>query len=177
MSLASKIPAAQQNLATLGVTVRAELVAVSRATTEMLTHAFAVGDALNQAKKLAGHGNWLHWLAAECGLSDRTANAYMRLANHREVLEANPQRAADLSVRAALRIIGKGTTLRKRGPASALKSTDWRAASVPERAAFVNDIPLIEWLEAMPASWRFKIIDRVDGLRASQAKLVTATAH
>jgi hypothetical protein len=96
----------------------------------------------------------------------------MRLANHREVLEANPQHAADLSVPAALRLIGTGRTLRKRRPASPLKTVDWKAASIPEREGFVIEIPLTEWLEVIPAAWRLEIIDRVDGLRASQAKLV-----
>jgi DUF3102 family protein len=177
MSLASQVPVAQQNLVALGATVRAELVAVGYATTEMLTHAFAVGDALNKAKKLAGHGHWLHWLDAECGLSPRSAQAYMRLANHREKLEANTQHAAHLSVRGALRLIGGGMTMRKRRPAPVLNSAGWKAASLEERTTFVDDIPLIEWLAVIPTSWRVEIVDRVDGLRAARAKPVTAVVH
>jgi len=174
MSLPSKIPAAQQNLATLGATVRAELVAVGHATTEMLTHAFAVGDALNKAKELAGHGHWLIWLDAECGLSSRTAQAYMRLANHREALEGNAQRAAHLSVRGALRLIGGGMTMRRRRPASALNIASWRAASPEERQNFVGGILVREWLAAISNEQRLEIENRIFGLRAAQAKPVTA---
>jgi|SRR5262249_35876379 len=138
----------------------------------MLIHAFAVGEALNKAKKLVGHGNWQAWVDAECGLSSRSTRAYMRLANHRALLERNWQRAADLSIRAALRLIGTGMTMRKRVPASALKVASWKAAALGERAAFVGGIPLTEWLAAMPASWRSDIVDRIDGLRASLAKPV-----
>lgn len=171
----SPVPVATRGLVALGGIVRSELMALGRAVGGVLAHAFAVGDALNQAKKLVGHGYWLEWLATECGLSDRTARAYMRLANHQEVLEANRQHAADLSVRAALRLIGTGQTARKRRPASTLKTTDWKAATPSERAAFVITIPLVEWLEVIPAPWRLEIVDRVDGLRASQAKLVSGT--
>jgi hypothetical protein len=171
-SLSLNLPAPQSELSILGATVRAELTVIGRAIAETLTHAFAVGEALNQAKKLAGHGNWEAWLGAECGLSPRTARAYMQLANHRGVLEQKRQRAADLSIRAALRLIGTGATMRKRFPASALKVASWKAAAPEERAAFVNDIPLIEWLAVMPASWRSDIVDRIDGLRASLAKSV-----
>jgi len=167
--------ATANNLTTIGIMVRAELAAVGRATTEMIAHALAVGDALNRAKKLAGHGRWRHWLETECGLSERSAQAYMRLANHREVLEANPQHAADLSLRGALRLIGKGQTARKRRPVPVLDSASWKAASIEERMSFVDDIPLVEWLAAIPSSWRTEIIDRVDGLRAAHAKPVTAT--
>jgi len=160
------------SLATLGAVVRTELAAMVHAVTTVLAHAMAVGDALNQAKKLVGHGNWLHWLAAETSLSERTARAYMRLANHREVVEAKRQRAADLSVRAALRVIGTGQTCRRRNPASPLSPADWRAASIADRENFVGAIPLTQWLQVIPPAWRLEIIDRVDGLRASQAKFV-----
>jgi len=129
-SLSSNLPAAQSELSVLGATVRAELTAVGRAASEMLIHAFAVGEALNKAKKLVGHGNWQAWVDAECGLSSRSTRAYMRLANHRALLEGNWQRAADLSIRAALRLIGTGMTMRKRVPASALKVASWKAAAL-----------------------------------------------
>jgi DUF3102 family protein len=171
-SLSSNLPAVQSELSVLGATVRAELIAVGHTTTEMLAHAFTVGEALNKAKKLVGYGNWEAWLDAECGLSSRTARAYMRLANHRAVLERNRQHAADLSIRAALRLIGTGATMRKRVPAPALKVASWKAAGTEERAAFVGGILLIEWLAVMPASWRIELVDRIDGLRASLAKPV-----
>jgi Protein of unknown function (DUF3102) len=174
------VPVAQDsapNLTTLGATVRAELVAVGHATTEMLVHAFAIGDALIEAKKLAGHGYWLHWLANECGLSSRTARAYMQLAHHRGMFEANWQHAANLSIRGALRLIGGGLTMRKRRPASALRSASWKVASFEERKDFVGDIPVKEWLAVISRDQRKEIEDRIDGLRAAHAKPMTAVVH
>ena len=174
------VPVAQDsapNLTTLGATVRAELVAVGHATTEMRVHAFAIGDALIEAKKLAGHGYWLRWLETECGLSLRTAQSYMRLANHRELLEANAQRAAHLTIRGALRLIGGGVTMRKRRPAPALRSASWKVASFEERKDFVGDIPVKEWLAVISRDQRKEIEDRIDGLRAAHAKPVTAVVH
>ena len=177
MTSNSAVPKTQHsNLTTLAATVRASLTAIGSATADLLAHAFEIGDALNAAKKLAGHGHWRRWLEAECGLSERTAQAYMRLANHRQSLESNPQRAADLSLRGALRLIGKGATMRKRRPLPALRSALWHAASIDDRMAFVDNIPLVEWLEVIPASWRIEIIDRVDGLRAVRAKPIDAVA-
>jgi hypothetical protein len=48
----------------------------------------SAGDALREAKGLAGHGNWLSWLKANCPeLSERTAHLYMQLAKWRSVVE------------------------------------------------------------------------------------------
>ncbi|MBA3735169.1 MAG: DUF3102 domain-containing protein [Actinobacteria bacterium] len=70
-------------------------------------HADRCGQALIEAKEKVGHGEWLPWLAANFNGSERTAQAYTRLA-------ANPQRVADLeepSLRKALQAIaGKTTT-------------------------------------------------------------------
>jgi hypothetical protein len=38
-----------------------------------------IGGRLFEAKKIAGHGNWLPWLEREFGWSDRTAENYMRV--------------------------------------------------------------------------------------------------
>jgi len=130
-----------------------------------------------RAKMLCGYGRWLRWLETECsGLSGRTAETYMRLAHHRGRIEAeisNSQHAANLSLRAALRIVGSGRTYRPRRP-STLSAAAWKAASVEQRMDFVDGIPLVEWLEVIPSSWRAEIVDRVDGLRAAQAKPVAA---
>jgi hypothetical protein len=44
-----------------------------------------LGRRLTDAKRVAGHGNWLPWLERELGWSERTAQNFMR------VYEANPQ--------------------------------------------------------------------------------------
>lgn len=77
--------------------------AIGAATTAVAA-ARRVGELLLQAKPLVSHGGWLQWLAAERAagnitFSDRTAQAYMRLAG------ADPQRVADLPLREAMRLI------------------------------------------------------------------------
>jgi hypothetical protein len=48
----------------------------------------AAGDDLREAKRLAGHGNWLSWLRTNCpDVSERTAHLYMQFAKWRLVIE------------------------------------------------------------------------------------------
>jgi Protein of unknown function (DUF3102) len=67
-------------------------------------HAIRAGELLWEAKRKAGHGRWLDWIAENCDFSERTAQIYMKLANSLPQL-ANPQRIADLSLTAAIEMI------------------------------------------------------------------------
>lgn len=64
-------------------------------------HAIRCGEMLAEAKSRTAHGQWGSWLRQNFAGSERTAQTYMRVARNREKL--NPQRAADLSLRSALR--------------------------------------------------------------------------
>jgi hypothetical protein len=89
--------------------IRINLTAIYEASTNAVAHALAIGDALNTAKRLVGHGNWMKWLSTEFQLSGRSATSYMKLAKSRAKVEAYSQRAANMneefSIRAALRLI------------------------------------------------------------------------
>jgi hypothetical protein len=61
-----------------------------------IEHARRAGGLLIKAKQALSHGEWLPWLAANVRISERSVQIYMKLAR------ANPQRAADLSVRQVL---------------------------------------------------------------------------
>lgn len=77
---------------------------VEEAAARTLEHAIECGRLLTIAKDRVGHGEWLRWLSDNFDGSDRTARDYMRLHEHADQLGgANRQRAADLSIRAALR--------------------------------------------------------------------------
>lgn len=55
---------------------------------EAIAEALLCGNALNEAKKLVPHGRWLGWLEGHCkGVSERTAQNYMRLANTKHVAD------------------------------------------------------------------------------------------
>jgi Protein of unknown function (DUF3102) len=90
------------SLAALAERIRAEHEATAAAMHRGCEHAIAAGRLLIEAKALLRHGEWLPWLQEHCQVSDRTARLYMRLARHAPELEANRQRVADLTVRAAL---------------------------------------------------------------------------
>ncbi len=57
------------------------------------------GELLVQAKRNAGHGNWLQWLADNVHFSERTAQAYMRVAKQLPKLtNENRSSVADLTL-------------------------------------------------------------------------------
>jgi hypothetical protein len=52
------------------------------------------GDLLIEAKKQLKHGQWLPWLEQYCALSRRTVQLYMKLAEHREIIEKEQSKCA-----------------------------------------------------------------------------------
>jgi hypothetical protein len=66
-----------------------------------IEHALACGRMLLEAKAKVGHGKWTQWLQDNVAFSERSAQAYMRIAS-------NPQRSADLgSIQSALTSLAK----------------------------------------------------------------------
>jgi hypothetical protein len=79
-----------------------------------LTHARLAGEMLHKAKEQLPHGQWLPWVAATCQFSERTAQAYMRIAARWSTIEAKAQTSADLSVSGAVKLLaGPATTTTK----------------------------------------------------------------
>lgn len=71
-----------------------------------LQHALAAGDLLVEAKAGCPHGSWRGWVAENFAGSLRTAQAYMRVADRREEVEAaNAQGSASLSLAGALKVL------------------------------------------------------------------------
>jgi len=168
----------QDNLVALAATVRAGVAAMGRAMNDVFRHAFEVGHALIEAQKRVGHGRWQSWVLAECGLSLRSASDYMRIARHEEFLKAEiGSSAADWSLRGALRAIGGRPRRGGHCPRSPLSVLDWRAATLEQRTAFLARIPILELLAALSREQRREIEDRIDDLRAAQAKSVTTVVH
>src|SRR5258708_17824711 len=85
------------SLESLATRIRKEQRAIEAALTSIAAHVMAAGDLLIEAKKKLPHGEWLPWLTLHCEVSERTAQVYMQLARKRTEIEANPQRAADLT--------------------------------------------------------------------------------
>jgi hypothetical protein len=79
--------------------------AAERAVNEALRHALEAGRLLIEAKGLVAHGGWLPWLRENFEGSGRTARIYMMVARRWPELQANRQRAADLSLRGAVKLL------------------------------------------------------------------------
>ena len=90
---------------TLPDQINAEHLACMQAAGKALEHAMRCGDLLMEAKAGCQHGDWQGWLAEHFEGSDRTARAYMQLADNRELLESKRQGPAVLGVEKALKMI------------------------------------------------------------------------
>ena len=88
---------------------------VAAATRSALEHAMDAGDLLAEAQERVGHGRWESWLKKSCNIPPRTASHYMRLAEHRELIEVKSATVADLTVNAALRLLKPNSRGRARG--------------------------------------------------------------
>jgi hypothetical protein len=92
------------SLVDLAARIRAEHEAAGGALKRSLQHAMAAGELLLEAKVQLKHGQWLPWLES-CGISERTAQRYIRLVHNRETIEAKSDNMSDLSVSGALAMI------------------------------------------------------------------------
>jgi Protein of unknown function (DUF3102) len=82
-----------------------ELDHVKNSARRTLEHALAAGDLLTDANAKTKHGEWETWVREECGIPERTASMYMKLARGRKAIEAEIGNVADLSIRGALRLL------------------------------------------------------------------------
>ena len=101
---------ANPELQCLAAQINDEHAAAENALRAGLAHALRAGELLIAAKQLVPHGGWLPWLAANCKVSERTAQAYIRLAARRSELEAkSAARCAfeDLSFRQGLKLLAQ----------------------------------------------------------------------
>jgi hypothetical protein len=94
------------SLTELAVRINEAYEALASAQKGTLEYAIKAGELLQEAKKKVEHGGWSKWLERNCpNIPARTATDYMKLAEHQSCLDPNRQRAADLSMRGALRAI------------------------------------------------------------------------
>jgi DUF3102 family protein len=92
----------------IAIGIKERLAAAESATRRGLEHAIAAGLLLIEAKELVAHGEWLDWLQANCQLSQRQAQTYMRLARKRHIVGALKNAGtAHLTISAAEALVGK----------------------------------------------------------------------
>jgi hypothetical protein len=91
-------------LPTLEAEIKAAHEACAAAAQTSIEHAIKCGEMLIEAKGLLKHGQWLPWLHDNCGLSERSAQRYMRLARKSATV-------ADLGIAAADRLLASSGRL------------------------------------------------------------------
>ena len=94
-------------LADLARRINAEHEATEAAMQSGLEHAMKAGELLLEAKQAVQHGDWLPWLKANCSVSERTAQLYMKVARERETLGAESASLADLTLEQAAHRLSK----------------------------------------------------------------------
>src|SRR5919202_6080486 len=99
MTTSDNLPA--RPLAELAADINAAHEECAGAVRAGLAHAIRAGQLLLEAKARVGHGAWLPWVRRNCAFSERTAQAYMRVARG-QLAATDPQRVARLSFRSAL---------------------------------------------------------------------------
>jgi hypothetical protein len=70
-----------------------------------LGHAKNAGELLIEAKRQCRHGEWLPWLKKNVHFSERTAQAYIRVAKRWSELETKAQGLADLTFEDGLKLL------------------------------------------------------------------------
>ena len=116
--------------------------AVASAQKGTFEFAIKTGELLQEAKNKVKHGEWSKWRELNCPkIPARTAAAYMQLAKHQSRLGPNRQRAADLSIRGALREIKPGQKTRQQPK-----------KSKPDLERLLHDLDADELLAALEAA-------------------------
>lgn len=113
------------------------------------------GEMLIEAKRLAGHGNWLPWLETHCRVSASMAEKYMKIAKGWDTLAAgNPEYVPNLSIRDAVKLLAKPRTPKAETP----PTIDAEFSEVVEGSMPASDplSTLVDQLEAEFLSIPFK---------------------
>src|SRR5262245_27712820 len=133
------------DLDALAKAVREHVQASATAAQNFLEHILDAGDALIRAKQQVKPGNWYAWLRS-CDLSEDKAQRYMQLAAHR--VELDPARVRGLSLRAALKLIGRpqpanSKPKKKTNSATSFDALAWWSGASPEaRSRFIDGVGL-----------------------------------
>lgn len=103
------------NLEQMATKIKAEHELVASTYRKSLGHAKKTGELLVKAKEMVEKTthNWSRWLEQYCGLLERTASNYIRIASKWDEIEAKLAEAntdpAGLTLRAALSLLKTGT--------------------------------------------------------------------
>ena len=132
------------SLTELATRINEAYEAVASAQKGTLEYAIKTGELLQEAKNKVKHGEWSKWLELNCpNIPARTATDYMKLAEQQARIAPNRQRAADLSIRGALRAIK---------PQPEPKTRQKPKKSKPDLEGLLHDLAPDELLTALEAA-------------------------
>jgi hypothetical protein len=179
------IAAGSNRLPVLASSINEHLVAAEAATRRGLEHAIAAGLLLIEAKELVEHGEWLPWLQANCPhISPRQAQTYMRLARHRDRLDAVKNAAtAHLTIAAAEALVGRPRPERPHGLPGQLDLLGGPEVTASSPATSGTNCDLIDSI--MAAEFALAVIEQAQRVRSARGKrlesrlpaAISAVAH
>lgn len=173
------------SLDALAIRINEQQAKIEQAWGMTLELAKQAGEMLIEAKRLAGHGNWLPWLETNCRVSASMAEKYVKIAKGWDVLAAgNPEHVPNLGIRDAVKLLAK-----PRSPKDEMPPTI--DAEFTELAAEAEAPPtdpvsaLADQLEAEPLRLPFKgrdaaveqIIERLFSFKDTHCALTTTLAR
>jgi hypothetical protein len=113
------------NFAALALQINAAYADAEAASATAVDRAIRCGELLLEAKRQLPHGEWLPWLARNCPkISERSAQRYMRLAEHADMVRDKSARMADLTLEAAGNLIPRKNGA-ERSPDGRPTTTKW----------------------------------------------------
>lgn len=139
MNKNAMVVSGEQRLAELAGRINEEHQLCEQSFREGLQHAIGAGELLIEARALCKHGEWLDWLTANCEVSERTAQAYMRVARNRDLLGAKAQHVADLSFHDAVMLLAESKP--ETGRQSAYERVHTLSKDVLNELRFIVDSP------------------------------------
>jgi hypothetical protein len=121
------------SLSDLADRINAEHAEAGTALRAGLEHARNAGLLLLEAKAQCAHGHWVPWLESNVHFSVRAAQAYMRVAQRWNELEAKAQPVALLTFKDAVKLLAEPTRVEPEQPAGEeieADNADWLASTL-----------------------------------------------
>ena len=87
-------PPKAMTLSDLGKKIKSDHEALASSIRYIVDRAISIGEDLNKAKALVGHGSFLKWVKLNCAMSNKTAERYMKFATNKTKLMAKLAEAA-----------------------------------------------------------------------------------
>jgi hypothetical protein len=83
------------SLADLGKKIKSDHEALANSIASIVPRAISIGEDLNKANALVGHGSFLKWVKLNCAMSNKNAERYMKLATGKDKLLRKLQECRD----------------------------------------------------------------------------------